>query len=48
MDLLKGILSLIVTAAEQSDIDIIRALLLFYLCVSAVLLLIKLVRGLRK
>lgn len=45
MDLLKGIINLIVTAAEQPHVDIIRALLLFYLCMSALLLLIKLIRG---
>lgn len=48
MELLKQIIQLIVTAASRTDVDIIVALLLFYLAVVPALFLIRIWRGTKK
>lgn len=48
MELLKQIILLIVTAASRTDVDIIVALLIFYLAVVSALFLIRIWRGANK
>lgn len=48
MQLLRDTLQLFFDALTYTHVDVFSALLLFYLAVSAALLLIKLIRGIRK
>lgn len=48
MDLLKQMIQLIVSACSRVDVDIIVALLIFYMAVVAALFLIRMIRGIHK
>lgn len=48
MDLLKQMIQLIVSACSRVDVDIIVALLIFYMAVVAALFLIRIIRGIYK
>lgn len=48
MDLLKQMIQLIVLACSRADVDIIVALLIFYMAVVAALFLIRIIRGIHK
>lgn len=45
MDLFKGMIEFIVSAASRTDVDIIVALLIFYMAIVAALFLIRIIRG---
>lgn len=48
MDLFKSVLELIVSGIKRVDVDIVYALLLFYLVMAALLLFVRFVREVRQ
>ena len=48
MELLKGVINLIISAASIVDSDILVALYIYYFAIVAALLLVKIFRGVKK